>query len=230
MDKIVFNNSCFFGVGAINEIANEVKNRHYKKAFIITDNGLIEAGIYQKVASVLVRNKIPSVMFSDVTPDPSVRDVKNAFNELKRSEADFILAIGGGSPIDTAKAISVIATNPRYDDVVSLQGHKDNLNPPLPIFAVPTTAGSASEISKSFVLNDEVSGKKIVCFNDKMLPIETFIDADLMVTMPDIITLSSGFDALTHAIESLLSKNANMRSTTRAKEAIKIIVKNLPLS
>lgn len=230
MDKIVFNNSCFFGVGAINEIANEVKNRHYKKAFIITDNGLIEAGIYQKVASVLVRNKIPSVMFSDVTPDPSVRDVKNAFNELKRSEADFILAIGGGSPIDTAKAISVIATNPRYDDVVSLQGHKDNLNPPLPIFAVPTTAGSASEISKSFVLNDEVSGKKIVCFNDKMLPIETFIDADLMVTMPDIITLSSGFDALTHAIESLLSKNANMLSTTLAKEAIKIIVKNLPLS
>lgn len=230
MDKIVFNNSCFFGVGSINELANEVKNRHYKKAFIITDNGLIEAGVYQKVASVLVRNKIPSVMFSDVTPDPSVRDVKNAFFELKKSGADFILAIGGGSPIDTAKAISVIATNPRYEDIISLQGHKDNLNPPLPIFAVPTTAGSASEVSKSFDLNDDVSGKKIVCFNDKMLPIETFIDADLMVSMPDIITLSSGFDALTHAIESLLSKNANMFSDTLSKEAIRIIYKYLPIS
>ena len=229
MDKIVFNQSCFFGLNSINEIAKEVKNRHLKKGFIITDNGLISCGVYQKVADVLIRGQIPSTMFSDVTPEPTVRDVKNAYNELKRSGADFILAIGGGSPIDTAKAISVIATNPKYEDVVSLGGHKDNLNAPLPIFAVPTTAGSASEISKSFVITDEVNSKKIVCFNDKMLPIETFIDAELMTSMPDIITLSSGFDALAHAVESLISSKANMFSTTLAKDAVKIIIKNLPL-
>ena len=228
MDKIVFNQSCFFGLNSINEIAKEIKNRHLKKGFIITDNGLVECGVYQKVANVLIRGQIPSVMFSDVRPEPTVRDVKNAYNELKRSGADFILAIGGGSPIDTAKAISVIFKNPKYEDVVSLGGHKDNLNPPLPIFAVPTTAGSASEISKSFVITDEVNSKKIVCFNDKMLPIETFIDAELMVSMPDIVTLSSGFDALAHAIESLISSKANMFSDTLAKDAIKLIVKNLP--
>ena len=229
MDKIVFNQSCFFGVNAIDEIAKEVKNRHLKKGFIITDNGLISCGIYQKVANVLVKGKIPSIMFSDVRPEPTVRDVKNAYNELKRSGADFILAIGGGSPIDTAKAISVIAKNPKYEDVVSLGGHKDNLNAPLPIFAVPTTAGSASEISKSFVITDEVNEKKIVCFNDKMLPIETFIDPELLISMPDIITLSSGFDALAHALESLITNKSNMFSETLSKDAVKLIIKNLPI-
>ena len=229
MNKIVFNRSCFFGTDAIKELSNEILNRHLKKGFIITDNGLIECGVFQNVSNILSKNKIPSVMFSDVTPEPTVRDVKNAYNEFKKSGADFILAIGGGSPIDTAKALSVLATNPKYADVVSLQGHKDNLNLPLPLFAVPTTAGSAAEISKSFVLTDEVSGKKIVCFNDKMLPVETFIDPELMITMPDIVTLSSGYDALSHAIESLISKKANKFSLTLARDAVKIIIKNLPI-
>ncbi len=230
MDKIVFNNSCYFGVGVINQIATEIKNRHYEKGFIITDNGLIDAGIYQKIASILSRNKIPSVMFSDIDSEPTVKDIKNAYNELKRADADFIIAIGGGSSIDTAKAVSVIATNPKYEDVVSLRGKKDDLNHPMPVFAVPTTAGSAAEISKSFVFEDEVSRKMVVCENDKILPVASFIDAELMVTMPDIVTLSSGFDALTHAIESLLSKNANRLSKTLSKEAIKYIVKSLPKS
>ena len=166
MDKICFNRVCFFGIDCINWLDEEIKNRHYKKGFIITDNGLVNCGLYQKVSDVLVKNKIPSVMFSDVTPEPTVRDVKNAYNEYKRSGADFILAIGGGSPIDTAKAVSVIATNPKYADVISLGGHKDDLNVPLPLYAVPTTAGSASEVSKSFVITDEISNKKIICFND----------------------------------------------------------------
>ena len=229
MNKIVFNNACFFGTDAIKELASEITNRHLKKGFIITDNGLIECGIFQNVSSFLSKNKIPSVMFSDVTPEPTVRDVKNAYHEYKKSGADFVLAIGGGSPIDTAKAVAVLATNPKYADVVSLQGHKDNLNLPLPLFAVPTTAGSAAEISKSFVLSDEVSGKKIICFNDKMLPLETFIDPELMISMPDIVTLSSGYDALSHAIESLISKKANKFSLTLARDAVKIIIKNLPI-
>lgn len=228
MNKLVFNRACFFGENSINVLADEIANRHFKKAFIVTDNGLIDCGIVQKVVSVLIKNKIPSVLFSDVTPEPTVRDVKNALNELKRSNADFILAIGGGSPIDTAKAISVIFTNPKYADVVSLGGHKDNLNSPLPIIAIPTTAGSASETSKSFVITDEIIGKKIVCFNDKCLPIETIIDAELMSSMPDIVTLSSGFDAISHAIESLLSTKANPLTKTLAKESIKLIAKNLP--
>ena len=229
MNKLVFNRACFFGSESINVLVEEINNNHFKKAFIITDNGLIECGIAQKVISLLMKNKIPSVIFSDVTPEPTVQDVKNALLELKRSNADFILAIGGGSPIDTAKAISIIHTNPKYADVVSLAGHKDNLNTPLPIIAIPTTAGSAAEASKSFVITDDIIGKKIICFNDKCLPIENIIDAELMSSMPDIVTLSSGFDALVHAIESLLSKNANTFTKTLSREAIKLIAENLPL-
>lgn len=229
MNKLVFNRATFIGTKTLDCLAEEITNRHFKKAFIISDNGLVECGIVQKVISVLIKNKIPSVIFSDVTPEPSVRDVTNALTELKRSNADFILAIGGGSPIDTAKAISIIFKNPKFADVVSLSGHRDNLAEPLPIIAIPTTAGSASETSKSFVINDEIIGKKIICFNDKCLPIETIIDAELMASMPDIVTLSSGFDALIHAIESLISKKANVFTKTLAREAINLIVKNLPL-
>ena len=229
MNKLVFNRACFFGSESINVLTEEIQNNHFKKAFIITDNGLIECGIAQKIISLLIKNKIPSVIFSDVTPEPTVRDVKNALTELKRSNADFILAIGGGSPIDTAKAISIIHTNPKYADVVSLAGHKDNLNTPLPIIAIPTTAGSAAEASKSFVVSDDIVGKKIICFNDKCLPIETIIDAELMSSMPDIVTLSSGFDALAHAIESLISNKSNTFTKTLSREAIKLIFENLPL-
>ena len=229
MDKLVFNRACFIGSETINVLIEEIQNNHFNKAFIITDNGLIECGIAQKIISLLVKNKIPSVLFSDVTPEPTVNDVKNALTELKRSGADFILAVGGGSPIDTAKAISIIYTNPKFADVVSLAGHRDNLNTPLPIIALPTTAGSAAEASKSFVVADEIIGKKIVCFNDKCLPIETIIDAELMSSMPDIVTLSSGFDALAHAIESLISKKANTFTKTLARESIKLIYENLPI-
>lgn len=229
MDKMVFNRACFVGSESINVLIDEIQNNHFKKAFIVTDNGLIECGIAQKIISLLIKNKIPSVIFSDVTPEPTVKDVKNALLELKRSNADFILAIGGGSPIDTAKAVSIIFTNPKYEDVVSLAGHRDNLNTPLPIIAVPTTAGSAAEASKSFVITDEIIGKKIICFNDKCLPIETIIDSELMSSMPDIVTLSSGFDALAHAIESLLSKKANTFTKTLSREAIKLVYKNLPI-
>ena len=230
MNKFVFNRACFIGSNSINTLAEEITNRHLTKCFIVTDSGLIDCGLVQKVISILIKNKIPSVLFSDVNAEPTVKDVKNAYNELKRSEADFILAIGGGSPIDTAKAISVIYTNPKYADVVSLGGNKENLIAPLPVFAIPTTAGSAAEISKSFVVADEVVGKKIICFNDKAMPVETFIDAELLTTMPDVVTLSSGFDAFTHALESLLSNKANPLSKALAKEALKLVVENLPLS
>ena len=230
MNKLVFNSTCFIGSSSISALAEEIENRHFKKAFIVTDNGLIECGIVQQIISILIKHKIPSVIFSDVNPEPSVNDVKNALIELKRSNADFILAIGGGSPIDTAKAISVIYTNPKYADVVSLAGHRDNLNAPLPIIAIPTTAGSAAEASKSFVIHDDILNKKIICFNDKCLPVETIIDAELLASMPDIVTLSSGFDALVHAVESLISKNANPFTRALSHDAIRLVIENLPIS
>lgn len=230
MNKIVFNSCCFFGTGAVNEISKEIENRHLTKGFIITDSGLIEAGIYQKIANIFMTSKIPSVLFSDISNEPTANDIKNAYAELKRSKADFILAVGGGSAIDTAKAISVIITNPKFEDVLSLKGRRDNINAPLPVFAVPTTAGSAAEASKSFVITDEFSRKKLICFSDKALPVAVFIDPELMITMPDIVTLSSGLDALAHATESLICKRANMLSTTLAKEAVRLVFQNLPQS
>lgn len=227
MEKLNFGNSCFFGASSINEIPKEAQNRHFKKAFIITDDGIIENGLFQKVSNVLVKNKIPSVMFSDVTPASTISEVKNAYNAFKKSGADFILAVGGGSTIDVAKAVSVIASNPKYADVISLQGHKNNLKQPLPVFAVPTTAGSAAEISKSIVITDEVTKRSLVCYNDKAIPVETFIDGELMTSMPDIVTLASGFDAFTHAVESLISKFANPFTIALSKEAIKLIGENL---
>ncbi len=230
MDIITFNNSCFFGINSISQLPNEIENRHLKNGLIITDSGLIEAGIYQKIANLLSINKIQSSLFSDISNEPTINDVNNALETLKRCKADFILAVGGGSAIDTAKATAIIATNEMYKDVISLQGTKNNLNYPLPLFVVPTTAGSGAEISKSLILENEYAKKKIICFSDKILPIAVFIDPELMISMPDIVTLSSGFDALTHAIESLICNKANMFSDTLAKEAINLIVKNLPES
>lgn len=230
MEKLDFGNSCFFGASSINEIAKEAMNRHFKKAFIITDNGIIENGLFQKVCNVLAKNKIPSVMFSDVTPASSISEVKNAYNAYKKSGADFILAVGGGSPIDVAKAVSIIATNPKYADVISLQGHKNNLKQPIAVFAVPTTAGSAAEISKSIVITDEVTKRNLICYNDKAIPVETFIDGELMTSMPDIVTLASGFDAFTHAVESLISKYANPFTKALSKEAICLVAENLAKS
>ncbi len=230
MEKLNFNDTVFFGVGSTHEIENEVKKRRLRKGFIITDNDLISCGVYQKVANILTKAKVPSVMFSDVGSEPTVRDVKNALFELKRSEADFVLAVGGGSVIDTAKAIAVLAKNTKYTDIVSLAGEKSDLNAPLAVFAVPTTAGSGAEASKSFVILDEVQNKPIICTSDLCLPAVTFYNSELLTSMPDIVTLSSGFDALTHAIESLISKKANAFTRALSKEAIKLALENLPKS
>ncbi len=230
MDKILFNNACHFGINSIKQIPNEAHERHLERCFIITDSGIIDSGVYQRIVNVFLLNKMPSVMFSDISSEPTVSEVKNACNALKKAKADFILAVGGGSVIDAAKAVSVVATNPKFSDVVSLRGEHKTLLPPIPVFAVPTTAGSAAEVSKSFVIFDEFMKKTVICRNSQILPVVTFIDPELMLSMPDIVTLSSGFDAFTHAVESLISRNGNLFSETFSKEAIKIIVKNLPES
>ena len=228
MEKIIFNNSCYFGEGCISKLKDEIISRQYKSVFIVTDNNLIDAGVYQKVLNELFKCKIFATVFADVSSEPKIREVKNALQSFKKSKADFILAIGGGSVIDLAKAVSIIATNEKFVDVVSLAGKKEYLNKPINIIAIPTTSGSGAEISKSIVLQDEVRNKKIICSADNLLPVVVIEDANLMTTMPDITTLSSGFDALCHAIESLLSKNVNLFSKSLANDAIEIIIRNLP--
>ena len=230
MRKLIFNNTCFFGIDSIDQISAEIQYDGYKKCFIITDDNLISCGIYQKIINVLDRAKIEYKMYSEITSKPTVKDIKNAYNAFKRSKTDLILAVGGGSVIDTAKAVSIIATNPDYKDILSLNGYKNNLNAPLAVYAVPTTAGTAAEISKCLIIKDEANSKNIVCLSDDMLPKKAFIDAELMTTMPDIVTLSSGFIALGHAVESMISKNATALSNTLSKDAIKLIVENLPNS
>lgn len=229
MNKFIFNESCIFGAGSINQLAKEIELKQLSKPFAITDNNLIELKVFDKVANILNRHKIEYSLYFDVKEEPSIRDIKNAYEAFKKSGANFILAVGGGSVIDTAKAVALISTNPRYADVASLKGQKDYLEASIPLFAIPTTAGSASEISNSFVANDDVTNSKLVCYCNKMLPKMCFIDPELTVSMPDIVTLSSGFDALTHAVESIITKNSNYLSTILAKEAISIITKNLPV-
>ncbi len=228
MESLFFNTKCHFGSGSITKLADEIVQHGFKSAFVITDNNIIESGIYHDVLAELLKCEIFSHLFSDISSEPTVRDIKNALAAFKKSNADFILAVGGGSVIDAAKAVAIIANNNGFADVVSLAGQKDNLIAPVPIIAVPTTSGSGAEASISLVLADEVRNKKIICVAESALPIVTISDANFLAKMPDIVTLSSGFDALTHAIESLLSKNATLFTRSLANDAIEIIIKNLP--
>jgi len=229
MEKFNFNNMCHFGAGSLTHLSNEITKRNVKSVFILTDNNLINNGIYDKILVEIMKCKIFSTVFADISSEPKVNEIKNAFAAFKKSKADLVVAVGGGSVIDSAKAISIIATNPEFEDVISLNGKKQSLKSPISIIAIPTTAGSGAEISSSLVFSDEVRNKKIICSADNILPVVTIFDASLLTTMPDITTLSSGFDALCHAIESLISKNANVLSKALANDAIEIISKNLPL-
>lgn len=228
MDNLIFNQKCYFGSGSISNLSQEINKHQFKSAFIITDNNLIDCGVYNKVLTELLKCKIFSGLFSDISSEPKISDIKNALSVLKKSKPDVIIAVGGGSVIDSAKAISIIAKNETFNDVVSLAGKKESLNAPIPVIAIATTSGSGAEVSKSLVLSDEVRNKKIVCNAENILPIIVIEDANLMTTMPDITTLSSGFDALAHAIESLFAKNATLFTKSLANDAIEIIIKNLP--
>ncbi len=228
MDILNFNTKCYFGSGCILKLSDEIRAKKFKRAFVLTDNNIIEAGIYNKVLSELIKCEIFSTLFSDISSEPKISDIKNAANAFKKSKADFILAIGGGSVLDCSKAVSIVANNDHFSDIVSLAGIKEPIENIVPVIAVATTAGSGAEISKSIVFSDEVRNKKIICTSPQAVPQVVFSDADFHTTMPDITTLSSGFDALSHAIESLLSKNATLFSRSLANDAIEIILKNLP--
>lgn len=230
MEVFNFNNKSYFGTGAIKQLSAEILQCGLKNAIIFTDNNLLSSGVYGKVLTELEKSKLHAAVFADISSEPKVSEVKNAVLAAKKSKAEFIIAIGGGSVIDLAKAVAIVISNPQFGDIISLSGIKQDLKNPIKVIAIPTTAGSGSEISKSLVVLDEVRNKKIICKGDNFLPYMTIFDPELLISMPDIVTLSSGFDALCHAIESLISKNSNLFSKSLANDAIEIIYKNLPLS
>jgi lactaldehyde reductase len=228
INRIILNETSYFGTGSRTVLADEIKKRGFKKAFIVTDNDLVKFGVVAQVTSVLEDGGIPFQIFSEVKQNPTVKQVKAGGAEFAASGADVIVAIGGGSPIDTAKAIAVIANNPEFEDVVSLEGVADTKNKCVPVIALPTTAGTASEVTINYVITDEENVKKMVCVDPNDIAILSIVDAGLMVSMPRGLTAATGMDALTHAIEGYITKGAWEMSDMFGLKAIEMIAKHLP--
>ena len=224
-NRFILNETSYFGAGSREALAGEIAKRGYSKAFIVADKDLIGFGIVAKVTDVL--GDFPYVIFSDFKANPTVNNVKAGVEAYKTSEADFVIAIGGGSAIDTAKAIAIIINNPEFADVVSLEGVADTKKRCVDIIALPTTAGTAAEVTINYVITDEESGRKMVCVDPNDIPVLAIVDADLMATMPAGLTAATGMDALTHAIEGYITKGAWELSNILEINAIKIIADNL---
>lgn len=227
--KIILNEMSYFGAGSRSVLSDELKKRGFKKVFVVTDNDLVKFGVAGQVTSILENAGIPFQVFSDVKQNPTVNQVKAGSIQFTASGADVIVAIGGGSSIDTAKAIAIIATNPEFADVVSLEGVADTKNKSIPIIALPTTAGTAAEVTINYVITDEENVKKMVCVDPNAIPILSIVDAELMLSMPRGLTAATGMDALTHAIEGYITKGAWEMSDMFELKAIEMITKYLPL-
>jgi lactaldehyde reductase len=227
IQRIVLNEVSYFGPGARTIIPVEVYRRGFKKALVVTDKELIKFGIAQKVIDVLVEAHIPFEIYDAIKPNPTVTNVKEGVWAFKKSEADFMIAIGGGSSIDTAKAIGIIANNPEFSDVVSLEGVADTKQRSVPVIAVATTAGTAAEVTINYVITDEINKKKMVCVDPNDIPVLAIVDAELMTSMPKGLTASTGMDALTHAIEGYITKGAWTISDMFELKAISLISKHL---
>lgn len=226
-NRFVLNETSYHGAGAINDIAPEVKSRGFKKCFVCSDPDLIKFGVTKKVTDVLDGASVPYEIYSEIKPNPTVENVKSGVAAFKASGADCIIAIGGGSSMDTAKAIGIIIKNPEFEDVVSLEGVAPTTNKCVPIIAVPTTAGTAAEVTINYVITDTEKNRKMVCVDPKDIPIIAVVDPDMMSTMPKGLTAATGMDALTHAIEGYITKGAWELSDMFHLKAIEIIAANL---
>ena len=226
-NRFVLNETSYHGHGAINEIASEVKGRGFKKCFVCSDPDLIKFGVTKKVTDVLDAANIEYVIYSDIKANPTVENVQNGVASFKESGADCIVAIGGGSSIDTAKAIGIIITNPEFEDVVSLEGVAPTKNKCVPIIAVPTTAGTAAEVTINYVITDAANNRKMVCVDVHDIPVVAVVDPQMMETMPKGLTAATGMDALTHAIEGYITKGAWELSDMFHLKAIELIAKHL---
>ncbi len=226
-NRMILNETSYFGAGAIGEIVGEVKKRGFKKTLVVTDPDLVKFGVTQKVTKLLDEAGHPYEVFSDVKANPTVGVVKNGIAAFKAADADSLIAIGGGSAMDTAKAIGIIIANPRFDDVVSLEGAVDTENPSVPIIAVPTTAGTAAEVTVNYVITDEEKKRKFVCVDPHDIPVVAVVDSDMMSSMPKGLTASTGMDALTHAIEGYTTLGAWELTDMMHLKAIEIISRSL---
>lgn len=226
--RFILNEVSYFGPGARKELPEVVKRLGKNKALIVTDPGLVKFGVAKMVTDVLDEASVPYDIFSDVKPNPTVSNVKAGIEAYKNSGADFIIAIGGGSSIDTAKAVGIVINNPEFSDIVSLEGCAPTTHKSVPIVALPTTAGTAAETTINYVIIDEENKKKMVCVDPNDIPAVAIVDAELMYSLPASLTAATGMDALTHAIEGYITKGAWALSDMFEIEAIRMISRNLP--
>ena len=225
--RMILNETSYFGAGCRENIAVEATRRGYKKAFFVTDKDLIKFKVADKITEVFEKNNIPYEIYSDVKANPTIANVQNGVKAFSASGADFIVALGGGSAIDTAKGIGIVFNNPEFADVKSLEGVADTRKKAVPTFALPTTAGTAAEVTINYVIIDEDAKKKMVCVDPNDIPAVALIDPELMYSMPKGLTASTGMDALTHAIESYITQGAWVMSDMLEIKAIEMIAKNL---
>ncbi|MDN6518762.1 MAG: lactaldehyde reductase [Enterococcus sp.] len=223
VNRMILNETSYFGKGAIQEVANEVKKRGFKKALVVTDKDLLKFEVATKVTAILDEAALSYEIFDGIVPNPSIEDVQAGVKACQAAGADYLVAIGGGSPIDTAKAIGIISTNPDFADVISLEGPADTKNPALPILAIPTTSGTAAEVTINYVITDKANQRKFVCVDPHDIPVVAFIDSDMMMGMPKGLCASTGMDALTHAIEGFITKGAWEMTDMLHIKAIEII-------
>ena len=227
MNRFILNETSYHGKGAITAVPAEIQNRGFKKAFVATDPDLVKFGVAKKVTDLLDAASIPYALYTDIKANPTIENVQNGVKAFKECGADCIVAIGGGSSMDTAKAIGIIVTNPEYADVRSLEGVAPTKNPCTPIIAVPTTAGTAAEVTINYVITDVEKVRKFVCVDPHDIPVVAVVDPDMMASMPKGLTAATGMDALTHAIEGYTTKGAWELSDMFHIKAIEIIARSL---
>ena len=226
-NRFVLNETSYHGAGAIREIAAEAEGRGFSKAFVCSDPDLIKFGVTGKVLEVLDKAGLAYEVYSNIKPNPTIENVQTGVEAYKKSGADYLIAIGGGSSMDTAKAVGIIINNPEFADVVSLEGVAPTKHKSVPIFAVATTAGTAAEVTINYVITDAEKSRKMVCVDPKDIPVVAFVDPEMMASMPKGLTAATGMDALTHAIEGYITAGAWELSDMFHLKAIEIIARSL---
>lgn len=227
MNRFILNETSYHGAGAVAAIKDEAVGRGFKKALVCSDPDLIKFGVTKKITDILDGAGLAYEIFSEIKPNPTIQNVQSGVAAFKAAGADYIIAIGGGSSMDTAKAVGIIINNPEFADVRSLEGVADTKNKCVPIFAVPTTAGTAAEVTINYVITDAEKNRKMVCVDPHDIPVVAFVDPDMMETMPKGLTAATGMDALTHAIEGYITKGAWELSDMFHLKAIEIIARSL---
>ncbi len=225
--RMILNQTSYFGAGSVTSIVDEIKGRGFKKALVVTDKDLIRFHVAERVTGLLDKAGLAYEIFSDVKANPSVGIIKMGVEAFKKAGADYLIAIGGGSPTDTSKAIGIIINNPEFADVVSLEGVAATKKPCVPIIAIPTTAGTAAEVTINYVITDETKKRKFVCVDPHDIPVVAVIDPEMMSSMPKGLTAATGMDALTHAIEGYITKGAWELTDMLHLKAIEVISRSL---